>query len=617
MSVLVRAARGPAVPLSIAVVLLCAPSLGLNQYWQLQLILVAILTLLAAGLNLSLGFAGELSLAQVAMYAAGAYVSGYLASHGYTDIFLNLLAATAAALLVGLVTGIPGLRLGGWSLAMTSFFVVLLVPDVIDIFSGQTGGELGLGGIGAPTLFGSSLSGTDFYYMTVVVGLLWLFFMRNLLITRHGVALLVLRRSPVLATSLGMSVFATKLKAYMLGAIPAGLAGCLFAFAEQYLSSASFDFSMAITILAASIIGGTGSIYGAAVGAAVVQLGVIRTSSFGEYATIVYGVFLVLGGIFLGGGLAGLSRRLAARWGLNAPVASPEAGGDAIVADDRPPLLLSGATLEITNVYKSFRGNHALQNVSFAASPGEVTALVGPNGSGKTTVLNVVSHFYVPDSGTVVIGGALYPRRWSPARIARVGVSRTFQTPLVPPGISVREAVTAALYARHYVGIVSTVLRLPAFRRRRREDWRRSAEALAFVGLSAFADKEAAILPLGTRRLFELARALVAEPRVLLLDEIASGLDEAELGRIAEIIRRIRDAGGTVVMVEHNFGLVLELSDSIVVLAEGSVIAAGPPGEIRDNPRVRTEYLGLVDDEASATSAEPDDRTPSGVPGEH
>jgi branched-chain amino acid transport system permease protein len=137
------------------------------------------------------------------------------------------------------------------------------------------------------------------------------------------------------------------------------------------------------------------------------------------------------------------------------------------------------------------------------------------------------------------------------------------------------------------------------------------------VGLSAFADKEAAILPLGTRRLFELARALVAEPRVLLLDEIASGLDEAELGRIAEIIRRIRDAGGTVVMVEHNFGLVLELSDSIVVLAEGSVIAAGPPGEIRDNPRVRTEYLGLVDDEASATSAEPDDRTPSGVPGEH
>ncbi|MFI6433808.1 ATP-binding cassette domain-containing protein, partial [Rhodococcus oryzae] len=177
---------------------------------------------------------------------------------------------------------------------------------------------------------------------------------------------------------------------------------------------------------------------------------------------------------------------------------------------------------------------------------------------------------------------------------------RTFQTPNIPEHITVLEAVASGRYSTDRVSMVATVLRLPSYRRVRAADLAEAGRALEMVGMSHLRDETATALPLGMRRLLEVARSVVAKPRVLLLDEVASGLDENEVARLADLIRDLRDAGATVVLVEHNFRLVLELANRIVVLAQGAVIADGSPAEIEQNPRVLSEYLGVSVEETGA-----------------
>jgi branched-chain amino acid transport system permease protein len=349
------------VPLVLAIVVVLAPQLGLSQSIQRQIILTAILALVVSGLNLSLGYAGELALGGAAVYAVGAYMSGYLGVHGHTDLLLQLAVSGAIALVAGLITGIPGLRLGNWSLAMTSFFLVLIVPDLVSLFPGQTGGLVGLAGIGFPTLFGRQLGQDGYYVFVTVVAALWLVIMRNLVTSRHGIAFRVLRQSPVLAASSGISVYRLKLTAYAVGAIPAGFAGTLFANLDHYISPDAFNFSLAVSILAASILGGSMSVYGAVAGAAIMQFGPMESTSFQQYALVVYGAFLIVGGVVLSGGLAGICRRLsrrawaraeprlaAAGW-LPPPVPRPAAAEAGVAA-------LPGAGLAASGVSKSFSG---------------------------------------------------------------------------------------------------------------------------------------------------------------------------------------------------------------------------------------------------------------------
>jgi branched-chain amino acid transport system permease protein len=576
-------------PLVLAVLLVAAPWLGISAGTRRMLLLSCILALVASGLNLSFGYAGELALGQAAMYATGAYLSGYLAMNLVDDLAVLIVVSAAAALVVGLISGVPGLRLGGWSLAMTSFFLVLLVPQFLDLLEHYTGGAVGMVGIPDPRLFGRELAGVDLYVVVAVVTVCWFALVRNLITSRHGVAFQVLRESPVLASSLGISVYRLKLTAYAIGAIPAGIAGSLFAFVDQYLSPHTFGFTMAVTVLAASILGGSMSVYGPLVGAAVMQYGPLRSTDFEQYSQVVYGIFLIIAGALVANGLAGLARatigRIDARWGEEPDTSPGEAGTVQL-----PPL--PGARLEVVDVHKRFGGLHALRGVTMAAEPGRITALIGPNGSGKTTLLNMICGYYRTDAGTIRIGGADITGRPT-HRVARAGVARTFQTPLFPRHISVREAVAAGAYAPRYVGMLASILRLPAYRRAAAADGADVTEVLRLVGVEHLADAEAASLPLGTRRLLEVVRALISRPRVLLLDEVASGLDEDEIARLAELIRGIREAGPAVILVEHNFRLVLDLADTIFVLAQGELVASGTPQEVENHPRVLAEYLGV------------------------
>ena len=587
----------PAIPLVLVVVLLVGPSFGLiGAVAARDIMLVATLALMVSGLNLVLGYAGELAVGQVAFYAIGAYIAGFVGmSLGQHDLLVGLAAVIVGAVMVGLLTGVPSLRLSGWPLAMVTFFLVLIVPNLIEIFSRWTGGSQGMS-VDRATFFGSELGAYGYYIVVVVVTALWFLVVRNIILSPHGTGFLVLRQSPELAAALGMSVYRTKLKVYVLGTIAPALGGALFAWMDGFVAPDSFTFGLAITLLAASVFGGGTSIYGALLGAAVLHFTQEALTDFNQYQLIVFGLLLVVLAIALPEGVVGLLRRWVSRI-----VPAP---GHLVTdhSDSGEPLGLygmQGEAVVVEALDKSFGGNHAVRGVSFTAHPGQITALIGTNGSGKTTVLNMINGFLRPDSGTVRLGRgdkATTLNTKSADAVARAGVMRTFQTPIMPEGVTAVDFVALGGYLTHPASLGQTVLRLPGHRRRVREATMRAEQLLGALNLAEMLDKDLDSLPLGNRRLVEVARSLAASPSVLLLDEVGSGLDEGDLARLEGLLRRIRDAGVTIILVEHNFPLVMRLADHVHVLSRGATLAEGPPEEIRDNEDVATEYLGTTPD---------------------
>jgi branched-chain amino acid transport system permease protein len=581
------------------VVLISLPYAGLTPYWSRQLLLITLLALVASGLNLSYGYAGELALGQAAMYAAGAYTAGYVAKSVHNDFLLTVVAAVVAALVVGLISGIPGLRMGGWRLAMVSLFLVLLVPEVVQLFPLETlGGRSGLTGIPLPMEFGTMLTQQDYLAISLALALAWFAVFRNVVRSRVGAALLVLKQSPALAGSLGIATFRLKLVAYALGAVPAGIAGAVFASMDGFVAPDSFNLDLAIAVLAVTIIGGATSVYGVLLGAAILQLGPMRADAFQQYALVAYGALLVFGGVFLTGGLSGLIGAAVRRFRRERETEALDPDAAAV---ELP--VFDGEMLSVENATKGFGGVQVLRGVTMRAEPGRVTAVIGPNGSGKTTLLNVVSGFYRLDDGVIRIGEATVSGL-PPHRVSRAGVARTFQTPAIPDGLSVEEVVTTGAYRLGGAWMVETALRLPRHHRVVRRDREAADGLLRALGLGGREQHTASSLAVGTRRMVEFARALVGRPAVVLLDEVASGLDTHEVHELGEMLRATAARGATVVLVEHNFTLVRAVADHVVVLAEGRVIASGTPAEIESHPEVIAKYLGDGAD-ISGTSVRP------------
>ena len=606
----------------LAAALVLFPFWSGNSYWMLELPLILCLALVVSGANLSFGFAGELQLGQVFMFAVGAYVPMILATRGITtDVVALMLIGGALAVLVGALVSIPALRIGGWSLAMASFFLVITIPDLTSIFIKYTGGLNGLAGIPNPTLFGTALGQTGLFEVTAVTTVLWFICYRNLVTSRYGVVFRVLRESPVLTKSLGFSAFRLKTSVYALGALPAGIAGCLYGYLTLVLEPSTFGLNLGIGVVAASLFGGAESVYGVFFGAAVLQLGPEKSAAFASYSPVIYGLFLIVAAVLLRGGIAGLGKRglgRAARWiapetGAGATAGSghfDRAGIARRVLGLRDPAAdgpgeqmaalskVKGKKLEIVNVNKMFGGLKALGGVSLTAEPGEITALIGSNGSGKTTLLNVICGYVVPQVGSVKLGGREISRL-KPHEIARLGVGRTFQTPMIPRGVSVRDVVASGRYAGDQIGFVSSILRLPQYWRAQRADRREAMALLDLVDLTEVAGQEAASLPLGTRRLVEVVRALSAEPGVVLLDEPASGLNDEEIERLAHLVERLATAGATVIVIEHNFRFIRRISHTVHVLHLGQLIASGTADEVTKNHQVIESYLGKAPSSSS------------------
>lgn len=583
--------RGPLwlIPLALAVIVLALPFLGASPSTLRTIVSISLLTMLVLGLNLTFGFAGELALGQAAIYGAGAYAAGWFAVQGL-DLPLTLVIAVIAAAVVGLITGAPGVRLGSWALAMVTFFLVIIFPDVISLIPG-TGGAMGLLGIPLPTIFGQELDSTGFYLLVVILAIATVVLGRNLVMSRHGAAFKVMRESPTLARSLGISLPRLKLSAYLIGALPAGAAGALFAYNDGFVSPDSFSFHLAVSILAASVIGGSASIYGAIVGAAVLTIGPLQVSGFQDWSTILFGVLLLVAGLFFTGGLAGAVNKLIWQRFVRHDVLLPDVQAILANPDAGPSLQLEGRPVTVDAIVKDFGGNRALKGVSIETRPGTLTALIGPNGSGKTTLLNIISGFYRPTSGRVLIDGDDVTGLGATA-VARRGVSRTFQTPMIPKGMRAAEVVASARYTRVRSSALANMVRWPSAVKANREDREQALRIMNLMGIAHLADRESSSLPLGTRRLLEVARALASSPALVLLDEPASGLDEAEVTALGDVLMTLAAQGANILIVEHNFEMITRIADTVHVLHLGEIIASGDPHAVRNDPVVVESYLG-------------------------
>jgi branched-chain amino acid transport system ATP-binding protein/branched-chain amino acid transport system permease protein len=561
----------------------------LDVYWISVADIALLFALLAVGMGLVMGIAGQVNLAQIAFFGVGAYVTAILTTHSGYGFWTAGLLAVLATVVTGLVVGTPALRIQSHYLGIVTLGLAVAFVDLITN-APVTGGDSGISGIPTPPLFGIDLSSQYlYYYLELVVLAGGLAFGLFVVRTPLGRRMRAMRDDALAAGSSGAEIPVLRMIAFVLASLYGGVAGVLYAGLIHYIAPETFSIANMFLLLAMVIIGGRRSLAGCVTGAIALTIAQQELINLAAYAQLGYGLLVVLVVVFAPSGLVGIPGRIASWWGRrrSAPSLSLEPFQPLPVA----PATGSGVLLEVSGLVKRFRGVTAVAGVSFEVRRGEILGVVGPNGSGKTTLFNVISGLYRPSGGRVVLDGRVVSGA-RPYRISRLGVARTFQHLRLFGDLTVRENLLVALdrtrswWSWRYVGWPFGVWRHERALRRR------ASELLASFGLSQFAGARPGALPYGIQRRLELARAMAASPRLLLLDEPAAGLNGEEQRQLAGIVRSIRDSGVTVVLIEHNMGLVMSLCSRVVVLDSGIVIAEGAPAEVSRDPAVLEAYLG-------------------------
>jgi len=582
-------ARGWLVGLALAALVLL-PLFVQGTYYRFLGIVVFIYGIVAVGLNILAGYAGQLSLGHAALMAMGAYTTAILtkalapvtffAATGL-HIWLGVIAGTAAAAALGALLAFPALRVRGPYLAMVTIAFGWVIFKVLQEWVPVTGGDLGLASIPKAQVGPYIFDTQSFYYVALALFAVALLLQHRLVGSQIGLAIRAMKHSEIAVSSVGINVHRLKVLVFMISAAFAGFGGTLFAHQQNYISPDNFQFFSSVFFLLAVLFGGAGTLLGPAIGAAVLTLLPEMLHDFEKFRLIVYGGFILVTLYFLPNGVMGLlERRGAAR------ADSRSAANDAVQPDFAATV---GASLELDNVSKSFGGLQALRGVSFRIEPGSIHALIGPNGAGKTTLINVVSGFYRPDGGAILLDGQA-ANIGSMHDAARRGIVRTFQTIKLFGNMTVLEHVLIGLACHSGAGF--RLLDRVQAREQAARNLAAARQLIALVGLSRFERAPSSTLAYGHRRLLEIARALAARPKVLLLDEPAAGLIAEEIAFLAEIIRKLRAAGMTVLLIEHHIDLVVSISDRVTVLDYGAVIADGPPAAVQRDERVIAAYLG-------------------------
>ncbi|MCR0983883.1 branched-chain amino acid ABC transporter ATP-binding protein/permease [Roseomonas populi] len=561
-----------------------------NDFYLRILFNIGIYFLCASGMNVLLGFAGQKSLGQAGLFAAGAYGAALLTTSAW-DLgpWTALVLSTVIAALCGVLIAAPSLRVRGPSLAMVTLAFGIVVEKVVteaEVF----GGAMGIYAIKPLTFAGEPLDMTGWVWLVIALGLVLHLLLRNLLTGRYGRAFLSLQADEVASGAVGVAVHRYKVLAFVIAAASCGLAGALVAQQNQYINSDFITFNLSIFILLLVLFGGAGSLAGPVLGAVTLTVISAMVARWAWIEHFVQGALLLFALYVMPKGLAGVlgglfrARRDAAPRRAEAPA-----------ADARLPLreapAMAGPLLSAEGLNKAYGGVRPARDVSACLTPGDIHALIGPNGAGKSTLINMLSGVVRPDSGRTLFRGEALGRA-APHAVCRRGIARTFQNLRLFRDLSVRDNVLLGQHARMRNGFLSSLLGLPLAWREERAAEARVAEILRFLGLSGLADQPAGALPYGLQRRVELARALATEPHLLLLDEPAAGLNPQETAELGQILLRIRDQGVTMLLVEHHMDLVMAISDHVIVLDYGAVIAEGAPAVVQADPRVMAAYLG-------------------------
>jgi len=567
------------------------PLLPVPEFWITQANYIGLYSLVVIGLVLLTGVAGLTSFGQAAFVGLGAYTAAFLTLRYGVSPWLTVWAGLAVTALAALVLGWITLRMSGHYLPLAtiawglSLFYLLGNIDALGKYDG-------LLGIPALEFFGIALNtGRSFYALLWAIVLLAALAAIHLLDSRTGRALRAVKGGTTMAEAMGVNTFRIKVTAFLLAALLASVSGWLFAHFQRTVNPSPFGLKMGIEYLFMAVLGGVGHVWGALVGAGVVKILEDQLQVWlpklmggsGNYEIIVFGVLLVLVLHYARDGLwAFVESRLPRRqrvvdW-ADAPL---------LPTRERPPA--GEVVLDVQAARKEFGGLVAVNDVSFQVRAGEILGLIGPNGAGKSTTFNLVTGVLPVTRGQVLLRGERIERL--PSReIARRGVSRTFQHVKMIAGMTVLENVALGAHLRGHAGVAAAMLRLDRAEERR---LLREAEAqLARIGMADRMHDLAENLALGPQRLMEIARALCADPTLLLLDEPAAGLRFKEKEALAAVLRQLRGEGLSILLVEHDMDLVMNVTDRIVVMEFGTKLIEGTPAEVQASPKVRAAYLG-------------------------
>lgn len=572
-----------------------------NRSLEALLIQMCYNIIMVTSLNLVTGVLGELTLGHAGFMSVGAYVSAILTTQVLPQnnplLFpVAMIAGGLAAALIGYLISIPAFRLRGDYLAIITLgFGEIIRVLITTVFAPWTGGGRKMFGITLYTNF--SLS---YWTMALVVTLLFM-----LAWSRHGRAIIAIRENEVAADAAGIPVTRYKIMTFIISSFFAGVAGSLYAHSIGVLDPTKFDFNTSIDFLVMVVFGGMGSFTGSVV--ATVSLTVVQfaMAKLVEYRQLAYALLLIAMMIFRPKGLlgvwefslCGLMSRIIPGFGSFAqrmdnllrrrkvgPI-MPDMPTYPAASGDEP-------VLEMMNIGISFGGLRAVEGVNIRLEDHEIVGLIGPNGAGKTTVFNLLTGMYAPTEGSIKLLGKRISGHPTYV-ITNDGIARTFQNIRLFKSMTVIENIKVAFQSRMYYTMLDSALRDTYYQREEEGGDIRARELLRVFDMEHLADYKASALPYGQQRKLEICRALASNPKVLLLDEPAAGMNPTETQELMQTIRLIRDRFKvTILLIEHDMKLVMGVCERIYVLNYGHIIAEGTPEAIRSNPEVIKAYLG-------------------------
>ncbi|MEO8935168.1 MAG: branched-chain amino acid ABC transporter ATP-binding protein/permease [Burkholderiaceae bacterium] len=576
------------------VVLIAALPLVLGDFGVSLMNDIGIGALVALGLVLLTGVGGSTSFGQAAFVGIAAYGSAWLTSTQHVSPWIGLLfglvLTAGAACVIGLLT----LRLGGHYFSLSTIAWGLSIALIFGNME-SLGRHTGLSDLAPITIGPWSLADVHavYYLIWLAVGFATLF-ASNLLLSRPGRAIRSLRGGSTLLASVGADAFRVRLGLFVLAATMAGVAGWLYAHMNRFVSPSPFDMRASIEYLLMAVAGGLGQLSGALLGAVVVMvmkntlqdlLPLLSDRGTQLEAVAFALLFIVLLHRARGGVMGFVVRWTHGRFARDEAV-------DAGPTDPLPRRTLPARgtpVLAVRGAVKRFGGLIAVDDVSFAVNAGEIVGLIGPNGAGKSTMFNLVTGTLPLSAGRVDFLGADITSL-SQQGIARRGVARTFQHVKLRPQMTLLDNVALGAHGRTRAGMLKAGLRLD--RREERGIFAEARTQLARIGLADRGHQLAGSLPLGTQRVLEIARALAADPVLLVLDEPAAGLRHREKQELGALLRQLRDDGVTILIVEHDMDFVMKLVDRLVVMNFGTKLTEGVPSAVRANPDVQAAYLG-------------------------